>query len=48
MNSPRKALLIPYSNYNITLCFIQIIDLLKKNWNTFQIFGYKGIFQAPH
>lgn len=30
MNSPGKALLTPYSNYNIALCFIQIIDLLKK------------------
>lgn len=47
MNTPSNALLASCSNYHTTLCFIQITVLLT-NWNTFQIFGFKAVFQTPH
>lgn len=44
----------PCSNYNIILYSIQIIAPLEKktkqntkNWNTVQIFGFKGMFSNP-
>lgn len=44
---PENAPLTSCSNWNATLCFIQITALLQ-NRNTFPISGFKGVFQTPH